>query len=428
MSSTTGRDLGHGVRVLPGERDGIVVVSESVDLGWRPRSGDRPGSAVTWEGSSFEVVTTEVLGRGFRWTLEPWCGEDVMRVVLPLDPSAVSVAAEASDREARGNRLRPLAWVLLPILGLAIGPWQRRWRDDWGFPATAATWVSAILEAIVGAACLIELIAEIGGGGATVFPWLPRPLVLVGIVMMPEGLFRLAQVAADSEPVGSIFGVVVSVFERPTPPEPPPVPKPAIHAFDEETGHLDLLSPIQRRDWEAPGILPFRGMFFAMRATSRLGESWLYGFDRLDAAEVGTQPKHRLLPPRQRVEPPRHEASIGFARVVLLTAATTLAPRRFQERWARELNLRPVWLTVFGAAAELVGGFTNLRTDGGSGSILVILDLFFVIEATLRFGSVIASGRPMGSLLGLPLVPILERYLPEPKPRPDEPPAARDRH
>jgi hypothetical protein len=427
MSSTNRRDLGHGVRVLPGESDGIVVVSEGADLGWRPRSGDRPGSAVTWEGSVFEVVTTEVMRRGFRWTLEPWSGEDVMRVVLPLDPNTVGAAAEAAGREARAAQLRPLAWLLLPILGLAIGPWQRKWRDDWGFPATAATWVSAILEAIAGAACVIELIAMIGGGGASVFPWLPRPLVLVGIFMMPEGLFRLAQVAADSEPVGSVFGLVVSVFERRTPPPPPPVPKPEVHAFDREEGVLELVSPIQRRDWEEPGVLPFRGKLFVMTSTGRLGESWLYGFEGVDEGEDRPGPRHRLLPARPRADAPPREASLGFFRVVLLTAATTLAPRRFQERWADQLNLRPVWLTIFGASAELLGGFTNLRAGASSGSILVILDLFFVVEAVIRFASVIVSGRPMGSLLGLPLTPILERFLPAADPRPDKPAGRRDR-
>lgn len=75
MTSTTGRDLGHGVRVMAGEGSRLVVQSAAFDLGWRARDGGAPGSAVTWDGSVFEVTGREPWRRGCRWTLEPWTGE-----------------------------------------------------------------------------------------------------------------------------------------------------------------------------------------------------------------------------------------------------------------------------------------------------------------------------------------------------------------
>ena len=72
---------------------------------------------------------------GARWTLEPWNDHDVMRVVLPLDETSVQAAAERARRDRAEQRLRPVMWLLMPVLGLAAASWQRRWRDEWGFPA-----------------------------------------------------------------------------------------------------------------------------------------------------------------------------------------------------------------------------------------------------------------------------------------------------
>ena len=42
-----------------------------------------------------------------------------------------------------------------------------------------------------------------------------------------------------------------------------------------------------------------------------------------------------------------------------------------------------------------------------------IFNLFFIIEAVTRLGWVVRTGEPLGSVLGLPLTPLLERVLPE---------------
>jgi hypothetical protein len=72
-----------------------------------------------------------------------------------------------------------------------------------------------------------------------------------------------------------------------------------------------------------------------------------------------------------------------------------------------------MWLTLMGAAAELVGGVANLRNDlGPEASLLVFLDFFLVGEGLLRTGSALC-GRPLGSLFGLILRPLYHRWLPE---------------
>ena len=412
MTATTGRDLGHGVRVMPGDGDGIVVLSVHFDLGWRARAVGRPGSAVVWQDGSFEVVDREPWRAGFRWTLAPWDRNEVMRVVQPLDEASVAAAAETIRHETRATKLRPALWLLSPVLGFAVAGWQRRWRDAWGFPAVLATWLTAILEAIFGALCLIEAIASVGAGEA-IFDWIPRPLVLPGLYLFVEGLFRVVRVAADSEPVGSLVGAVAAVFERPPPPASAAIVAPVVQSNDGVAGILELASTMVRRDWEIPGVLAFRGDSYVLDGTRSLGDSWIYRFRRLAAAEPRPEASLRLLPPRTQPRPPARASEPGALQTVLLSIACTLAQGRFQTRWARRLGVRATWFTVLGASAELIGGWSNLAAGGGGGGLALLLNLYFVVEAVARFLSVALRGEPMGSVFGLPLQPVLERHLPE---------------
>jgi hypothetical protein len=73
-----------------------------------------------------------------------------------------------------------------------------------------------------------------------------------------------------------------------------------------------------------------------------------------------------------------------------------------------------VWLTVVGAGAELVGGFSNLGQDlGSTNRLLVFLDFYLVGEGLLRLGSAVL-GRPMGSVFGWILRPLYRPFLPPP--------------
>ncbi len=92
----------------------------------------------------------------------------------------------------------------------------------------------------------------------------------------------------------------------------------------------------------------------------------------------------------------------------LRTAYASLARREFQERWAEQLEIRAGWLTVLGAGTELIGGTVNLARHGGEGTPLVWLDWFFVVEGVVRLLLLAATGRPVGSLLAVPLEPLVE--------------------
>jgi len=91
-----------------------------------------------------------------------------------------------------------------------------------------------------------------------------------------------------------------------------------------------------------------------------------------------------------------------------ITALSCLAPRDLQEEWAPRMGLRPSWLTIGGAGAEALGGLVNLQaTSPGDLSPWFVLSVFFLLEGLARIALLVATGGPVGSLLGLPLRPWL---------------------
>jgi hypothetical protein len=408
MTTQGGTDLGHGVRVVEGDGNGVVVLSEALDLGWRPREGARPGSAVVWRETGFQVASMEPWRRGARWILEPWSDHDVMRVVLPLDEASVRAAAERAARDRAEQRLRPVMWLLMPVLGFAAASWQRRWRDEWGFPAAKATVASGLGETLFGAMCGLELMASMAAG-SSVFPWLPRPLVVVGFAFFVEGLIRLKLVAADSEPVGSALGSVLLAFSPDRPAPPPPSDRPEVSMRDPEGEQIEVVTATQRHDLESPGVLPYRGRSYRLSRTDRLGDRWVYRFSLIPSDDEA--PRLRLMPTTSKPVERTGRDSPGLIRTVLLTVVTTMAPARHQRLWADEIDMNPLWLTVIGGSAELVGGLVNLRSLPAGDPTALLLNLFLAGEGALRLVTVLGRKRLLGSVLGWPLTPVLDRVL-----------------
>ncbi len=333
MSEPVSEIVGEAVRVVP-SADGMVVDWRGVEPDWQPRRGAAPGTAVIWRERPFEAVARMATQTGSRWILRPWPEGEAMRLVARLDAEAVGAARHRADEE-RSARLRRLATLpLLPVLGLAPGEMQERWRLDWGHPTGAAVLVSALLELVIGSIGVLQAMVLTAGSGEWLLPpWL-RWLVVAGPLMCLEAALRVALVVTHDQPAGSLIAAPLALLTR-------------------HRGRSQSSS-------ETPGCTrPVRG-----------------------------------------------------PSIVVLTvriAYASMAWRERQERWAAELGLGAAWLTVLGAGAELVGGMVNVARHGGDGSPLLWLDLFFVVEGAVRLLWLAASGRPVGSLLALPLEPLVDR-------------------
>jgi len=336
-----------------------------------------------------------------------------MRTVFTLDRGTIEARAAEEAAHHRGAKVRGWTLPLLPILGLAPARLQQRWADSWGYSAEKATWLSIIASLLIGALGLIQSMALAFGGEWFLSSWL-RPLAFIGPFLFAEGMLRSALVAADGEPVGSVFGWPLNVFWKP-PKRDPEVMAPRVRKFDGNTGNLELESPVHRRDWHSDGILGYRGQAYRLEGVAVEGEVWVYRFAHC-ADEMDAQERLRLIPPAPPKVPPQHDPSRpSVLRTALVTAAVTLGPQRDQEIWAEYMNLRPIWLTIFGAGAELIGALINFGKDVDRGApLLLLVNLYLIGEGLLRLGYVVLHGRPLGSVLGLALRPLYRRWFPEP--------------
>lgn len=336
-----------------------------------------------------------------------------MRDVVPLDSRAVAVIAEAAETARRGMRYRAAALVLLPILGLAPAAVQERWHSEWLYPAELATWVSSALELLGGAAGVVQGVILAFGGH-----WfLPTPLkflAIVGPLMSAEAIFRLTRVAAGQGPTGSMFGLPFGLLRRRETPAVRVV-GPKVRVVDDDSGLLEVVSPVGRFDWTRDGVLSFRDRCYRLDRVDRQGRDWVYQFVRRGERR-DDEPELRLRAPAR----PDFESAASaerppsILRTTLVTAAVTLGPRADQERWAAHLGVSARWLTMASAAAELIGGLTNLGRDGAAaGFFFVAVDFYFVIEGILRLLSAL-GGRPVGSVFGWLLRPLYRSSLPGP--------------
>lgn len=408
MVSTPQRlDLGAGVAVttLPDGR--LLVRSERLRLPWSARAGRAAGTAVLIDGAPFQVVERQRAGGGEAWTLQSWSEDDAMRGVFTLDEAWVA-GLEQVRVEERAARLRWWLLPVVPLFGFAPASLQASWELGWGFPAARATLLSALVELALATVGVVHALAgAFGGAGMTSGPlaWLglASPLLLV------ESFVRLKHVSATQQPIGSALGLPLSLLETPRQSTVDDT-APEVGELDRTSGSLELSSPIHRADWVADGVLWYRDEPFRLASVGREGRRWIYTFGRCDAATVG--PALRLLPPASRPLPSTRGRPPNLARTAVATALACLAPRDLQEAWARRIDVRPVLLTILGAGAECCGALVNLQSGAAGGSsIALALNLVVLVEGMTRFTLLLGSGRPVGSVLGLALRPLLARLL-----------------
>jgi hypothetical protein len=258
------------------------------------------GTAVLLGGLPFEVVDRQRAGSGEAWTLRPWPEDEAMRGVFPLDEAWVA----GLERDRLGDRSARLRWWLLPVvplLGFAPASLQASWELRWGFPALAATLLSALGELVLATLGIVHTLASAFGGTRMA----SGPLTWLG-----------------------------------------------------------LASPLL------------------------------------------------LLPPASRPLPATRGRPPSLLRTTTATALACLAPRELQEEWGPRIGVRPVLLTVLGAGAECCGALVNLQSGAADGSSFALaVNLAVLVEGVARFVLLIGSGRPVGSLIGPVLRPLLARLL-----------------
>ena len=202
-----------GDRVEEGEGGRVSLISPSAK-GWRGRSpavptrrATHPGTAVTWDGSLYEVTEARPLPSGdVHYVLSPWDDANAIRTLERYD--AATEEARAREQRGRANAVkkRRAAILLAPLLGHLPGEVQARMESDFGAPATKITVASALPLFVLGILGAFAAFVSAVGGSPEPLPELPLPLSLY---LACESYFRLSAVATESRPMGSIPGTLL---------------------------------------------------------------------------------------------------------------------------------------------------------------------------------------------------------------------------
>ena len=309
VSSKKSRDLGSGVRFATLADGNRLVRSEWLRLPWSVRAGNVTGTAVLVGDEALEVVACQRSGSTESWTLEPWPHDQAMRGVVTLDEAWLVRLAREVAVERRSGRLRRWSLPVAPLLGSAPAVLQSAWASRWGFPAAAATTMSALGELLVAAVGIIHVLSSAFGGSGVLPPWLAW-LGLLAPALAIEAMVRLKHVMAVREPIGTALLLPLSVLQpRENISKTPTAP--AVRALDQDRGTLQVWSPIYRADWEPGGLLSYREALYSLSSIEREGRDWIYNFAQPDDGAVG--PALRLRPPAQPIVIADARASTGRA-------------------------------------------------------------------------------------------------------------------
>jgi hypothetical protein len=188
---------------------GTLVLVSSRDKGWAPRhrvssrSHDHPGTAVSWEGTLWEVLAAERESGAVRYRLGAWDEQHAVRVRAVYDEATEKLHHFDSDVEARNVRRRKWVNAFAPLTGLLPGTVLTRWEMEIGVNAPRLVIISTLVPFLVGAFSMMSFLLEMLGG--TALPGAHAPLIW----FFPESVFRFGIAMSQGKPVGSVVGSVV---------------------------------------------------------------------------------------------------------------------------------------------------------------------------------------------------------------------------
>ncbi|MEO8431616.1 MAG: hypothetical protein ABI592_08915 [Acidobacteriota bacterium] len=177
-------------------------------------------------------------GTAVRYVLAPWPEHSAIRVIVTYD--ADTEARRIAERAATQTtvRARPAVLLLSPLLGHLPAALQKEVEARYAVSAVLMTIASAAPLFLLGAAGGVSAIARVAGA-PPLYPWLPGPLISAYLAL--ESSLRLYQAWAQSEPMGSLPGLLLGGVARaaldiPPAPAPPPTSGAAAASVSQTAG------------------------------------------------------------------------------------------------------------------------------------------------------------------------------------------------
>ena len=377
---------------------------------FRPRlEGDlrrpgHPGTAVRIGEDLYEVVAAERSGREWVYRLEPWTGQDTIRVYLEWTEGSEREFAAALRAERTRERKSFLAWAAQAFLGfLPAKVQERRFETTGGDPARGTFW-SAVLETVVASPFVLFFFIGLfaggtGGSGRSIPAWAGA----LAAVVMADGVFRLAAVISTGEPIGSLFTVILGLRLRADGPRDP-----AGDEISEIGGALTVLSPVPKIWWERAGGVTYGGDPYILAGWDREKRKHLYRFRK------GGEGFPVLDPQLEKIRNRSSDLSYTFAPLWGFLPADLQKALEFYGRYTpRPYVMISIGFNLLLALALVGSGLRNVsRGVLGIPSLLSsAAALFLFTESALRLLRLLRDGRTSGSVLGILIKPLYDRAI-----------------
>jgi hypothetical protein len=369
------------------------------------RRPGHPGTAVRLGEDLYEVVAAEKSDGEWVYRLEPWTGQDTIRVYVEWGEESERdfTAGLRDDRIQEQKNL--LAWGAQAFLGFLPAKKQERLYQATGLDPARATFWSAALEIMIASpfAFLFVINMVTGEGMRGLGVSIPTWGGVLAFAVMAEGVFRLAAVISTGEPIGSLFLALLGLRLKSEGPQYDPSDE--ILAIE---GELNVVSPVPKVWWERTGGVTYGGESYILAGSGRKKTKFFYRFRK------GGEDFPILDPELEKVRNRSSDLSYVFAPLWGFLPSDLQKALEFYGRYRpRPYVIISICFNFLAALAIMGPGLRNVSRVVFEIWSLVLLAaaLLLFMESVLRLLRLMKDGQITGSFLAFLVKPVYYRAI-----------------
>jgi len=368
------------------------------------RRPGHPGTTVRIGEDLYEVVAAEKSGGEWVYRLEPWTGQDTIRVYVEWgEESERDFTASLRDERIREQK-NLLAWGAQAFLGFLPAKNQERLHQATGLDPARVTFWSAALETMVASPfALLFVINLVTGGIRGLGISIPTWGGVLAFAAMAEGVFRLAAVISTGEPIGSLFFALLGLRLKSEGPQYDPSDE--ILAIE---GELNVVSPVPKVWWERTGGVTYGGESYILAGSGRKKTKFFYRFRK------GGEDFPILDPELEKVRNRSSDLSYVFAPLWGFLPSDLQKALEFYGRYRpRPYVIISICFNFLAALAIMGPGLRNVSRGVFEIWSLVLLAaaLLLFMESVLRLLRLMKDGQITGSFLAFLVKPVYYRAI-----------------
>ena len=360
-----------------------------------------PGTAVRIGEDLYEVVAAERSGGEWIYRLEPWTGQDTIRVYVEWGEGSEREFADALHKDRIRGQKSFLSWAGQAFLGFLPARRQERRCEEAGLDPARATLWSAVLEIMIALPFAFSFFAQtVSGTAAGSARSVPAWAGLLACLVLAEGAFRLAAALSTGEPMGSLFLVLLDLRSKREGPE-----HDAGDEVQKSEAELKVLSTVPKVWWERAGGVTCGGESYVLTGSGRENKKYAYRFLK------GGQGFPVLDPELEKARNRSSDLSYAFAPIWGFLPARRQAVLASYGRYKPRPNVVISAVVTVLVALALAGPGLKAMAQGVLETwSLVKLGIAAALftESGLRISRLLKDGQASGSVLGVLIKPIYD--------------------